>query len=82
MYSTNLGYLPREVRLHVHFLEFRWYPLRTLWLSLACRSTRSLLFQSYAYSVVYMASHNPSEYKFSTPVCVLLFTTLLTAYCM
>ncbi|KAJ7577037.1 ERG4 ERG24 ergosterol biosynthesis protein [Mycena floridula] len=35
---------------------------------------------SYVYSVVYMASHDPSEYRFSTPTYVVLFTTLLTAY--
>ncbi|KIM90426.1 hypothetical protein PILCRDRAFT_812170 [Piloderma croceum F 1598] len=35
---------------------------------------------TYVYSVVYMASHDPSMYRFSTPTYVLLFTTLLTAY--
>ncbi|KAI0666820.1 ERG4/ERG24 ergosterol biosynthesis protein [Trametes maxima] len=35
---------------------------------------------SYIYSVVYMASHDPSKYQFSTPTYVILFTTLLTAY--
>jgi delta24(24(1))-sterol reductase len=35
---------------------------------------------TYVYSVVYMASHDPSTYRFSTPIYVLLFTTLLTAY--
>ncbi|KAJ8514585.1 hypothetical protein ONZ45_g7891 [Pleurotus djamor] len=35
---------------------------------------------TYVYSVVYMASHDPSKYQFSTPVYVLMFTTLLTAY--
>ncbi|KAJ3907120.1 ergosterol biosynthesis ERG4/ERG24 [Lentinula edodes] len=35
---------------------------------------------SYVYSVVYMASHNPSKYKFSTPTYVILYTTLCTAY--
>ena len=29
-----------------------------------------------------MASHDPSEYRFSTPTYVLLFSTLLTAYYM
>ncbi|KAI0035299.1 ERG4/ERG24 ergosterol biosynthesis protein [Vararia minispora EC-137] len=37
---------------------------------------------TYAYSVVYMASHDPSKYQFSTPTYVALFTTLLTAYYM
>ncbi|TRM65571.1 ergosterol biosynthesis ERG4/ERG24 [Schizophyllum amplum] len=35
---------------------------------------------SYVYSVVYMASHDPSKYRFSTPTYVLLYTTLCTAY--
>lgn len=36
--------------------------------------------QSYVYSVVYMASHDPSSYRFSTPTYVLLYTTLCSAY--
>ncbi|KAG9128126.1 C-24(28) sterol reductase [Ceratobasidium sp. 392] len=35
---------------------------------------------TYCYPVVYMASQNPESYRFSTPVYVLLFSTLLTAY--
>jgi len=35
---------------------------------------------SYVYSVVYMASHHPSKYQFSTSTYVIMFTTLLTAY--
>lgn len=35
---------------------------------------------SYVYSVVYMASHDPSKYQFSTPTYVVLYATLLTAY--
>ncbi|KAL1747629.1 ergosterol biosynthesis ERG4/ERG24 [Schizophyllum fasciatum] len=35
---------------------------------------------SYVYSVVYMASHDPSKYRFSTPIYVILFATLLLAY--
>jgi len=38
--------------------------------------------QTYVYSVVYMASHNPSKYRFSTPTYVALYVTLLTAYYM
>jgi delta24(24(1))-sterol reductase len=38
--------------------------------------------QTYVYSVVYMASHEPEKYKFSTPVYIALFGTLLTAYCV
>ncbi|THV02473.1 ERG4/ERG24 ergosterol biosynthesis protein [Dendrothele bispora CBS 962.96] len=35
---------------------------------------------SYVYSVVYMASHDSSKYRFSTPTYIALYTTLLTAY--
>ncbi|KIY70556.1 ERG4/ERG24 ergosterol biosynthesis protein [Cylindrobasidium torrendii FP15055 ss-10] len=35
---------------------------------------------TYVYSVVYMASHDPSKYQFSTPTYVVLYTTLITAY--
>ncbi|EPQ56334.1 ERG4/ERG24 ergosterol biosynthesis protein [Gloeophyllum trabeum ATCC 11539] len=35
---------------------------------------------TYVYSVVYMASHDPSKYRFSTPAYVVLYATLLTAY--
>ncbi|THG92652.1 hypothetical protein EW026_g8324 [Hermanssonia centrifuga] len=35
---------------------------------------------SYIYSVVYMANHDPANYRFSTPTYVLLYGTLLTAY--
>ncbi|KAJ7091410.1 ergosterol biosynthesis ERG4/ERG24 [Mycena belliarum] len=35
---------------------------------------------SYNYSVVYMSRHDPSDYRFSTPVYVFMFGTLLTAY--
>jgi delta24(24(1))-sterol reductase len=38
--------------------------------------------QSYVYSVVYMASHDPETYRFSTPTYILMFSTLLTAYYM
>ncbi|KAF8916062.1 ergosterol biosynthesis ERG4/ERG24 [Mucidula mucida] len=37
---------------------------------------------SYVYSVVYMASHDPSKYQFSTPTYVILYSTLLAAYFM
>lgn len=36
--------------------------------------------QSYIYSVVYMASHDPEKYRFSTSTYVMLYGTLLTAY--
>ncbi|KAG2075659.1 hypothetical protein BDR04DRAFT_1091234 [Suillus decipiens] len=35
---------------------------------------------TYVYSVVYMASHDPCNYQFSTPAYVILFAVLLTAY--
>ncbi|KAI0774786.1 ERG4/ERG24 ergosterol biosynthesis protein [Trametes elegans] len=35
---------------------------------------------SYAYSVVYMATHDPEKYRFSTPTYIALYTTLLCAY--
>ncbi|TFK65600.1 ERG4 ERG24 ergosterol biosynthesis protein [Pluteus cervinus] len=35
---------------------------------------------SYVYSVVYMASHHPSSYEWSTPAYVFIYATLLTAY--
>ncbi|TDL23613.1 ERG4/ERG24 ergosterol biosynthesis protein [Rickenella mellea] len=35
---------------------------------------------TYVYSVVYMASHDPSKYRFSTPTYIALYATLLTAY--
>lgn len=41
-----------------------------------------IILQTYVYSVVYMASHDPSNYKFSTPTYIALYATLLTAYYM
>ena len=38
--------------------------------------------QSYIYSVVYMASHDPELYRFSTGAYCVLFGTLFTAYYM
>ncbi|QRW03505.1 C-14 sterol reductase ERG24 [Ceratobasidium sp. AG-Ba] len=35
---------------------------------------------TYCYSIVYMASHDPSAYRFSTPTYIVLYCTLLTAY--
>ena len=37
-------------------------------------------FQTYVYSVVYMASHDPSKYQYSTLGYVAIYTTLCTAY--
>jgi delta24(24(1))-sterol reductase len=41
---------------------------------------RSDMRQTYVYSVVYMASHEPEKYRFSTPAYIALFGTLITAY--
>ena len=38
--------------------------------------------QSYVYSVVYMASHDPSTYRFSTGGYIFIYTVLCTAYYM
>ncbi|KAG8842210.1 C-24(28) sterol reductase [Serendipita sp. 411] len=35
---------------------------------------------TYCYSIVYMASHDPSKYHFSTPVYVALYALLLTSH--
>ncbi|GJJ11481.1 hypothetical protein Clacol_005714 [Clathrus columnatus] len=35
---------------------------------------------TYCYSVIFMATHHPDTYKFSTAGYILLYTTLLTAY--
>jgi len=35
---------------------------------------------TYCYSIIYMASHDPSAYRFSTPTYIALYTLLLTAY--
>ncbi|KAG5654354.1 hypothetical protein H0H81_003812 [Sphagnurus paluster] len=35
---------------------------------------------SYVYSVVYMASHDPETYRFSTLTYIVMYSTLLTAY--
>jgi hypothetical protein len=98
VHPSDLGHVPREVRqldftrgassdcvpqvgLHGHLLELRRRALRSsppvTWRTRAHRS-----FQTYVYAVVYMASHDPSAYRFSTLTYVFLFTTLLTAYFM
>ena len=63
-----------------YLLEFRWCSLRE-----SCISDKSDHFidadmQSYIYSVLYMATHDPENYRFSTFTNVALFATLLTAY--
>jgi hypothetical protein len=80
MHSPDLGYLPREVGLLGHLLEFRGSSFRKSFCHLPLRLILKLSIQSYVYSVVYMASHDPSKYQFSTSTYVIMFTTLLTAY--
>ena len=82
MYSANLGYVPREVGFLGYLLELRWSSLCKLSCYHPFWSILRFPFQSYAYSVVYMASHDPSKYRFSTPTYVAMFATLLTAYYM
>lgn len=41
-----------------------------------------LLEKSYIYSVVYMSTHDPENYRFSMPTYVIMYATLLTAYFM
>ena len=65
---------------HGYFLEFHRRTIREYFL-IQYNSLLSQL-QTYVYSVVYMASHDPSKYKFSTPTYIALYTTLLTAYYM
>ncbi|KAF8338113.1 ERG4/ERG24 ergosterol biosynthesis protein [Cantharellus anzutake] len=35
---------------------------------------------TYCYSIIYMATHEPEKYRFSTPGYIALYATLLTAY--
>ena len=65
-----------------YLLEFRRCPFREFPAVLPFNQFSIVLFQSYVYSVVYMASHDPSKYQFSTSTYVIMFTTLLTAYYM
>jgi len=69
--------------LYGYLLEFLWSTLRKRpWLifRLLYLWSGSTLSQSYVYSVVYMASHDPSSYRFSTAGYVFIFSLLLTAY--
>ena len=81
VYPTDLGYVPREVGFHGHLLEFCGCPFRE---SMTSSDPFRFLIsrQTYVYSVVYMASHEPEKYQFSTPSYIVLFATLITAYYM
>ena len=78
-----MGYVPRKVGLYGYLLELCGGSicehLESLLVPLIIDATVS---QTYVYSVVYMASHEPEKYRFSTPTYVALFATLLTAYYM
>ena len=65
----------------VIFWNFAGVPFVSLWNHFWSRSyPDATVTQTYVYSVVYMVSHEPEKYRFSTPVYVALFGTLLTAY--
>jgi len=81
MHSSNMGHVPREVGLHDHFLELCWSPIRMHYPSIPFTNLLTTS-QTYCYSVVYMASHDPSKYHFSTPTYVALYVLLLTSYYM
>ena len=83
MHPTDVGYVPRKVGLHGHLLELCGGSIRKPVEShLNTVIVLTPVTQTYVYSVVYMASHDPEKYRFSTPTYVALFTTLLTAYYM
>ena len=70
-----------QVGFHGYLLEFRGCSICTLIVYIWPLATH-IHSKTYVYSVVYMASHDPSMYRFSTPIYILLFTTLITAYYM
>lgn len=65
-----------------YFLELCWCPLRRSPVIRYFVIPNPSYQQSYVYSVVYMASHDPSTYRFSNLTYVLMYSTLLTAYYM
>lgn len=73
-----------QMGIHGYFLELRWCSIRKLSHILVDFGDvlNDILKQTYVYSVVYMASHDPSKYQFSTPTYVALYATLITAYYM
>jgi hypothetical protein len=81
VYPTNLGHVPRKVGLHGHLLEFCRRPICEPVLSPCLNADSDVQSrQTYVYSVVYMASHEPEKYRFSTTTYIALFATLITAY--
>jgi hypothetical protein len=99
MYSSNLGYVPREVRnfclkplqapininrwgFMVIFWNFSGVPFVSFpdnhWILIHSFEH----YQSYVYSVVYMASHDPATYRFSTGGYIFIYAVLCTAYYM
>lgn len=67
---------------HGHFLEFLGGSICTFYIFFFLVSFLNSLKQSYVYSVVYMASHDPSTYRFTTGGYVFIYTVLCTAYYM
>ena len=65
---------------HGDLLELGWCTFREYFINIL--STGSDPCQSYIYSVVYMASHDPENYRFSTATYYILYGTILTAYYM
>jgi hypothetical protein len=81
VHPADLGYVPREVGFHGHLLEFRGCPFReSMQSSDPVFVIHTVSPQTYVYSVVYMASHEPEKYQFSTRSYIALFATLITAY--
>ena len=65
----------------VIFWNFAGVPFVSLWNHFWSRNySDTIVTQTYVYSVVYMASHEPEKYKFSNSTYIALFATLLTAY--
>lgn len=68
-----------QVGFHGDLLELRGRSFRKSEIFLH-HCVADIRLQTYVYSVVYMASHDPSQYKFSTPTYIALYVTLITAY--
>jgi delta24(24(1))-sterol reductase len=67
---------------HGHFLEFLGCSICTFYIRFPWGHLLNSFNQSYVYSVVYMASHDPSTYRFTTGGYVFIYTVLCTAYYM
>ena len=75
MYHEKWGFM-------VIFWNFAGVPFVSRPIAIPPTAPEALFSQSYVYSVVYMASHDPSKYKFSNATYLTMFITLLTAYYM